>query len=180
MSAERVLPASHPQGGGRSGAIIALLIVAIGIAVVAFGAGWLLGSRHILYSLKSPSGDAIALVMRSGCEDGFCESLWLGPTERNARRVEVLAADSETSDDIAWTPDGGRVGFLVNGYQLRVFDAHTGRNLGAVNLLEPDGYPSSRIARGVTFSNNGAAVTFDDCPRDHSGCKPGMVAVKTP
>lgn len=134
----------------------------------------------MLYTEKSPSGDAVALVMRSGCEDGFCESLWIGPSEQKASRVETLAANSETSDDIAWTPDGGRVGFLVNGYQLRVFDAHTGKNLGAVNLIEPDGYPSSRVARGVTFSSNGAAVTFDDCPRDHSGCKPGMLALKTP
>ena len=37
---------------------------------------------------------------------------------------------------------------------------------------------ASRVARGVTFSANGAAVTFDDCPRGHSGCKPAMVAVK--
>lgn len=117
--------------------------------------------------------------MDSVCEDGSCQSLWVGPTEQKAKRVEELAANSETCDDIAWTPDGGRVGFLVNGYQLRVFDAHTGKNLGAVNLIEPDASPSSRIARGVTFSSNGAAVTFDDCPRDHSGCKPGMVALKT-
>ena len=68
--------------------------------------------------------------------------------------------------------------FLVNGYQLRLFDAHTGRALGAVSLIQPDGYPTSRLARGVTFSSNGAAVTFDDCPRDHSGCKPSVVALK--
>ena len=171
------MPARHPQGRG-SGGFIALIILAIGLCVVSFGAGWLLGTRHLLYMEKSPSGDAVALVMESGCEEGSCESLWIGPTEQNAKRVEVLDANSETADDIAWTPDGGRVGFVVNGYQLRVFDAHTGKNLGAVNLIEPDGSPSSRIARGVTFSSNGAAVTFDDCPRDHSGCKPGMIALK--
>ena len=38
--------------------------------------------------------------------------------------------------------------------------------------------PSSRLARGVTFSQNGAAVTFDDCPRGRSGCKPGLAAVR--
>jgi hypothetical protein len=92
--------------------------------------------------------------------------------------VETLKGDAETADQIAWTPDGGRVGFLVNGYQLRIFDARTGANLGAVNLIEPDGSPPSRIVRGVTFSNNGAAVTFDECPRTHSGCKPGLVAIK--
>ena len=32
-----------------------------------------------------------------------------------------------------------RVGFIVNGYQLRLFDAGTGASLGAVTLIEPDG-----------------------------------------
>jgi hypothetical protein len=59
-----------------------------------------------------------------------------------------------------------------------LFDARSGANLGALSLIEPDGFPSSRIARGVTFSANGAAVTFDDCPRYQSGCKPAFVAIR--
>jgi hypothetical protein len=47
-----------------------------------------------------------------------------------------------------------------------------------VSLIDPDGFPPSRIARGITFSDNGAAVTFDDCPRGHSGCKPALLALK--
>ena len=92
--------------------------------------------------------------------------------------VESLTGPDEEASEIAWTPDSGRVAFLVNGYQLRVFDAHTGNNLGATSLVQPDGTPPSRIARGVTFSSNGAAVTFDDCPREHSGCRAGFAAIK--
>ena len=95
-----------------------------------------------------------------------------------ARVVQTLNTESEEATEMAWTPDGGRVGFLVNGYQLRVLAAHTGQNLGAVSLIEPDRSPSTRVARGVTFSNNGAAVTFDDCPRVHSGCRPGVLALR--
>jgi hypothetical protein len=29
----------------------------------------------------------------------------------------------------------------------------------------------------VTFSENGKAVTFDDCPRNRSGCRAGVVGV---
>jgi hypothetical protein len=97
---------------------------------------------------------------------------------QQARMVEVLSGPAEQAGEIAWTQDGARVAFIVNGYQLRLFDARTGGNLGAVTLIEPDGSPSSRIARGVTFSNTGAAVTFDDCPRYSSGCKPAFVAIK--
>jgi hypothetical protein len=107
-------------------------------------------------------------------------SLWVGPTERSAKKVQTLGRDSEWCEEIVWTPDGGRVGFLINGYQLRIFDAHTGARIGAVNLIEPDKAPSSRVARGVTFSTNGAAVTFDDCPREHSGCRSALIAIPRP
>mgnify|MGYP003694804703 CR=1 FL=1 len=89
------------------------------------------------------------------------------------------AGPAEQAGEIAWTPDGGRVAFIVNGYQLRLFDApHRRATSAPMSLIEPDGFPSSRIARGVTFSANGAAVTFDDCRARHSGCKPAFVAIK--
>lgn len=126
----------------------------------------------------SPTRGGVAYVLDTPCLNGPCQSLWIGPSLDEAHRVETLSGDSEWCEEVAWTADGGRVGFLINGYQLRVFDAQTGANLGAVNLIEPDGTPSSRVARGVTFSTNAAAVTFDDCPRSHSGCRPGLVALK--
>jgi len=128
----------------------------------------------------APSRDAVAYIFEARCASGACQSLMVGSSRASARTVEALKGDSERADQIVWTADGGRVGFVVNGYQLRVFDARTGANLGAVALIEPDGSPSSRIVRGVTFSSNGAAVTFDDCPRAHSGCRPGLVALKLP
>jgi hypothetical protein len=131
-------------------------------------------------TLASPSRDGVAFVVEGRCAAGRCQSLNIGPTLRAGRAVETLSGDAEYADEIVWTPDGGRVAFLINGYQLRIFDGRTGKNLGAVNLIEPDRSPSSRLARGVTFSSNGAAVTFDDCPRAQSGCRPGLVAIKGP
>jgi hypothetical protein len=179
MSTEGNLPASS-RGGQRAGLIVAGAIVAFVVAAAAFAAGWLMGGRRTVVSLSSPSRDGIAFVYEGRCANGTCQSLLVGPNSGRARAVETLNGDAERADQIAWTPDGGRVAFLVNGYQLRVFDAHTGANLGAVSLIDPDGSPSSRIARGVTFSSNGAAVTFDDCPRAHSGCRPGLMALKLP
>jgi hypothetical protein len=176
MSAEGNLPAAaRGQLGGKA---IALAIAAFALAALGFSAGWLVGARRTVVAATAPSRDAVAYVYEGRCSAGRCQALYVGPTMGDARRVETLNGGSETADQIAWTPDGGRVGFLVNGYQLRVFDARTGANLGAVSLIEPDASPPSRIARGVTFSSNGAAVTFDDCPRTHSGCRPGLVALK--
>lgn len=179
MSAERNVSAG-PTGARRSGAgtIVALAMAAAVVAAAGFAAGWLLASRRIVVAAKSPAGDAVAFVLEGRCAAGLCQTLRIGPSASAAHVVESLSGPDEQATEIAWAPDGGRVGFLVNGYQLRVFDAHTGKNLGAMTIVQPDGSPPSRIARGVTFSTNGAAITFDDCPRDHSGCKAGFAAIK--
>lgn len=176
MSAEGNLPSA--RAGQKAGKAIALAIAAFAVAAIAFSAGWFVGGRRTVLSSTAPSRDTVASIFEGRCAAGICQSLMVGPTPRDSRVVETLKADAERANEIAWTPDGGRVGFLVNGYQLRVFDAHTGANLGAVSLIEPDRSPSTRIARGVTFSTNGAAVTFDDCPRVHSGCRPGLIGLK--
>jgi hypothetical protein len=176
MSAQGNLPAPRPQG--RGGAAIAILIVVFVAGAIAFAGGWMLGGRRTVLSVPSPARDAVAFVFEARCATGLCQSLWIGKDMKHAKMAEMLAGPSEQAGEIAWTADASRVAFIINGYQLRLFDAATGANLGALSLIEPDGAPSSRVARGVTFSANAAAVTFDDCPRSHSGCKPAMVAVR--
>jgi hypothetical protein len=175
MSAEGNLPPA--RSSQRAGVAVASAIFAFVVGAAAFAAGWMLGARQVLVARSSPGGDAVAYIAEARCARGRCQSLWVGPRMSDAHRVQVLTPD-EKADEVVWTLDAGRVGFLINGYQLRMFDARTGGALGAVALIDPDGFPSSRIARGVTFSTNGTTVTFDDCPRDHSGCKPAFVALK--
>jgi hypothetical protein len=177
MSAEGNLPAASARGR-RAGAVVAALIAAFVVAIAGFAAGLFLGGRRAVTVLESPSRDAVAFVLEGRCAAGRCQTLWVGPDTKRAKLVQALSSPAEEAGEIAWTPDGARVGFLINGYQLRVFDARSGAALGAVAVLDPDGFPSSRIVRGVTFSGNGNAITYDDCPRSHSGCKPGMLAIK--
>jgi hypothetical protein len=137
----------------------------------------MMGARRTLFTAASPDGQLVASVTEARCAQVRCQALRIGGRRGSSTIVEALTGDEEVTE-VAWTPDSSRVAFVVNGYQLRLFDARTGHNLGAVSLVDPDGFPPSRIARGVTFSSNGAAVTFDDCPREHSGCRPGLLAVK--
>jgi hypothetical protein len=177
MSVEGNLPA-RPSRGRRAGAAIAALFAAFVVAVAGFAGGFYLGARRAVSVLESPSRDAVAFVLEGRCAAGRCQSLWVGPDTKRARMVQSLSGPSEEGGEIVWTQDGSRVGFVINGYQLRVFDARSGASLGAVAIIDPDGFPSSRVARGVTFSANGHAITYDDCPRYHSGCKPGLLAIK--
>jgi len=129
-------------------------------------------------SVKATEAQRVAFVREMPCGDKACQTLWLGRAREDAVQVAELKPGSERCEEVTVAKDGFRIGFLINGYQFRIFDGDTRRQINQVNLLEPDRTPTSRIARGVTFSTNGAAVTFDDCPRDHSGCKSGLVAVR--
>jgi len=177
MSAQGNLP-SQPARRNRVGAAIAAFFAAFVVGVIGFAGGFYLGSRRAVNVVPSPAKNAVAYILEGRCAQGRCQSLWIGPDTKRARMVQALGGPSEEADEIAWTPDGSKVAFIVNGYQLRMFEAASGKPLGALAIIDPDGFPSSRVARGVTFSSNGAAITYDDCPRDHSGCKPAMLAIK--
>lgn len=124
-----------------------------------------------------PDRQRVALIRERPCDGGRCQTLFLGGTSADA--VEILQlGGGEKVEEIAFSEDGSLVGFLVNGYQLRVFESETRKPRATVDLLKPERIPSTRIARGITFSANGAAVTYDDCPRRTSGCKSGLSAVR--
>jgi hypothetical protein len=154
-------------------------IVVIGAAA----AGYLLGRsaadrvREVM-SAAPPAAPRIAFVREEPCDGGQCQTLWIGTAREDAEQVAALRPQGERVEAIAWAQDGYRMGFLINGYQLRVFDAESRKPVAEVNLIEPSGDPTTRIARGITFSQNGAAVTFDDCPRHTSGCKSGLAAIR--
>jgi len=158
----------------------AVVYALLAAAALAAAAAIVLQRREYTWDVRAataPGAGRIAFVRGHGCDGGPCQSLWIGDSRENATRIVTLAPGREECDEIAWTRDGKRVAFLINGYQLHVYDGQTLAPAGVVKLVEPEGTPSARIARGVTFSENGKAVTFDDCPRSHSGCRSGLVGV---
>ena len=176
MSAERVVsPAARSRAPLKAALLLALALVTI---VFAYSAGRRAGATREVMAASPAEARRIAFVREEPCRGGWCQTLWVGKAREDAMKVASLAPQTERCEELAWAADGYRLGFVINGYELRVFDADTRKEVGKVNLFEPDGRPSSHVARGVTFSQNGAAVTFDDCPRWHSGCKSSMAAVR--
>ena len=176
MSAQRTVPPSRATSARLRGA--ALVVITLAVVAAAYLAGKRTGAVQDVLSASPAEARRLAFIRKEPCTGGWCETIWMGKTKDDAVQVASLAAETEHCDEIAWARDGFRVGFVINGYQLRIFDAETRKQVGQVNLIDPDGTPSSRIVRGVTFSQNGAAVTFDDCPRGRSGCKSGLAAVR--
>jgi hypothetical protein len=177
MSAERIVPAAR-----SSTRLIGTLIALAGVGILAAAGGYTVGLRSaeerlIVMSAEPPGLSRVAFTRRTRCEGEPCETLWIGHTRGDAVKVAQLGP-ADSVEEITWSADGYLVGFVVNGYQLRVFDPETLKPRTQVDLLEPDRRPTARIARGVTFSTNGAAVTFDDCPRYTSGCRSGLKAVR--
>ena len=163
MSAERALQAARA-------AVAVAVLTAAACSRDADGS-------YVALTSAAPAGGGRAEVRVDRCGGGWCEGLWVAAADDPAVRVTVLSK-GDRCDEIAWTKDGKRVAFLVNGHQLWLFDVAGRSPAGRVNLVEADAQPTTRIARGVTFSDNNAAITFDDCPRGRSGCKPGMIAIR--
>ena len=174
MSTQRAVPSS-----GSKGALIALVA---GVALGAAGVG-LLGPRlglpspvHRAARAASPDGSRIALAFERPCGGTLCGELRAGAAADETAATTFDTYQDSSCDEIVWTPDGTRVGFLMTGQQLVLYDGKTLKHVGNVRLLTQEA-ASTRLARGVTFSENGKAVTFDDCPRNRSGCRAGVVGI---
>jgi len=154
---------------------ILLFVVLLAVAAVAFALGRRFSEREML-STAAPGGALVASVTERSCLDGRCQVLWVGAPGQSPTKIVTLNA-GQTCDEIAWTSDGTRVAFLVDGYQLRLYSGASAVPNGQITLIVPDAQPTTRIARGITFSENGRAITFDDCPRNRSGCRSGLTAV---
>jgi hypothetical protein len=178
MSAQRSVPPAR-----SSRALIAALVAG---AALGAGATLLVGGaaprsvalRRTTAQVASPDRSRIAWSVESRCADreGWCTALYVGSSIAAGAQVAEYQDPLATCDEIVWTPDGTRVGFVIRGHQLRLFEPQSGKELGTVRLVT-DEAAQTRRARGVTFSENGRAVTFDDCPRTQSGCRAAVAGV---
>ena len=176
MSVQRAVPSTNPPR--TTFRLIAALL--LGVAVGA-SAALLITARATDASRRretaraqSPDRSRVALARESRCGEGICLELLVGPSA-DASTV-VGSPGTRTCNEVVWTPDGSRVAFVLDGSELMIYDAQTLKLAGMVRLMTAEA-AQTRLARGVTFSENGRAATFDDCPRAHSGCRAGVVGI---
>ena len=176
MSAQRALSsAATPRSTGR---LIAALL--LGIALGASGALLVtarttdVSRRRVAARALSPDKSRAAVAIEVRCPEGTCQELRLGASEDSSNTVTVLS--NRSCSEIVWTPDGTRVAFVIDGSEMSIYLAESAKLAGTVRLLTAEAL-QTRMARGITFSENGRAATFDDCPRTHSGCRAGFVGV---
>lgn len=176
MSAQRALsPTAQPRTTLR-------LIAALLLGVALGAAGALLVTARTTDATRrretaralSPDKTRVAVAREVPCPEGTCQELRLGASDDASTIVAVLT--NRSCSEIAWTQDGTRVAFVLDATEMSIYDAQTSRLAGTVRLLATEA-ALTRLARGITFSENGRAATFDDCPRAHSGCRAGVVGV---
>jgi hypothetical protein len=151
--------------GAALGAAVALLVTARATDA---------SRRRETARALSPDRSRVAAARETRCGEGICLELTLGATDESA--ATVASPGSRSCTEITWTPDGSRVAYIIDGSEMTIYDARTGKLAGMVRLLTAEA-AQTRLARGITFSENGRAATFDDCPRSHSGCRAGVVGV---
>ena len=139
----------------------------------AFVAGRTFATRQTVFA-ASPDGTRAAWAADRRCWSGRCESLWIAAGRGAGRKVATLEGAGRCHE-IVWTKDGERVAFLIDGAQLHFYDPSSLAPAGRITLLE-QAAASHSVVRGVTFSENGRAITYDECPRGRSGCRAGLAA----
>jgi hypothetical protein len=173
MSSEGLVPPASPTT-----AVVAVNARQVACLAVLMIAGCADRDAYIVAPRVAPDAGGVAQVRLAPCGSEHCQTLWVGKTPDTTTQLATLQPAAERAEEIVWSRDGKRVGFLINGYQIRLYDAQSHAPAGQINLVPADTTPTTRIARGVTFSDNGAALTFDDCPRDTSGCRPELVGIR--
>ena len=144
MSAQGALPSSDARSR-----VVTLAHVA-GIAL----AGTLLSScrsgsePYLVQSRTAPTANRTAAVKLTRCEAGWCESLWAGPTPDTMKLVATLPPSAERCTEIVWTRDAARVGFVINGQQLRLYDSATYAPAGLLDLVPHDADPIHGLPAG--------------------------------
>ena len=153
-------------------AFVVLLPIA---AVAGFAAGRASTETGLVAEAWSPDGRTYVGVERK-FSFGPGDRRLVIATGDQTTELRQLAADA-AEGDIVWAPDGSLAGVVIGGMTLAVIDPEGARILYELPLLEQrDG---SRLARGVGFSANALAITFDDCPRHGAGCHPRFMALPT-
>jgi hypothetical protein len=152
--------------------LLAALALFAWTAMIASAAAFY-GRHQVVRRVASPDGGRIAEVRSRWSIDPPAQSLWLRTGGQEPRRIASLGGDTDWCDQILWSPDGSRVGFLIRGVRLDVYDAASGARAASLPLIEPDGYPGSREARFVRFLDDGR-VQFQDCGRKDGRCGPPL------
>lgn len=158
-----------------SNRILAFVVLLPVAGLIGFAAGRATADVGTAAEAWSPDG-----ASRLSVEQSFS----IGPPRRTVRveaggeRVDVRALEpADDVDALLWSPDGVLAGVVIGGATLAVIDPAARRVIYELPLLEQrDG---SRMARGVGFSANAMAITFDDCPRRGAGCRPRFMALPT-
>lgn len=158
-----------------SNRVLACVVLLPIAALLGFAAGRATAGIGTVAEAWSPDGASRVRIERAFSTGPRKQAVWIasGGEDVEVRRL----APGEEPGDLLWSPDGSLAGVVVDGAALVVVDPHARRVLYELPLLEQrDG---SRMARGLGFSSNAMAITFDDCPKRGAGCRARFMALPT-
>lgn len=104
----------------------------------------------------APDGQTRAFVRQHLNSDPPDDHLYIARPGERAREVMALAPDQDSCRAIVWSPDSRKVGFLINGRQLALYDARS-FDLEAMLILNIE---DTQEVRAVSISPAGT-ISFD-------------------
>lgn len=122
--------------------------------------------------LASPDGQWFARVALAPSLNPPAPRLELGRGETSPAKLlkRLVPGGREGCEEIAWSADSSRVGYLVNHKDLLLYSVPDGRSLGRFSLVSPRDRRDGREARWVDLSADGSSASFQLCSHDQARC----------
>ena len=115
-------------------------------------------------NVRAPDGSVAAIVLSHPSIDPPRQSLGLRAAGGEVRVLRRLAEDQDWCRQAYWSGDSSTVVFLVQDAHMLAY-SRSGELLADRWLVEPRGYPTTKVARQFALSPDGTTATYRACTR---------------
>jgi hypothetical protein len=142
--------------------------------IAIFGLGEIIGlglaQKRIECRYESHDGRWLALVRSHFTLTPPRQSFWIRDLRTaEETRLADLHREDGACNGIVWSPESDRVGFLVEGAVLMLYDPADPSSLRRLELLAPGERGEGLAARGLVFLPARSSVRYDVCRIDRAG-----------
>ncbi len=129
----------------------------------------MISQTRLVLKRASPDGAWIAAVHSYPEFDPPNQRISLRREDGPTRMVRQLGHDTQWCDQIAWSGNGSRVGFVINDSYLYPYSIPGAEYLGRLRLL-PEADLGRLVARRVVLSSDGTSASYEVCVENRALC----------
>lgn len=156
---------AHQRLGLWLGSVALFFLCSVAVLV----GSCMISQTRLVLKRASPDGAWIAAVRSYPEFDPPNQRISLRREDGPTQMVRQLGHDTQWCDQIAWSGNGSRVGFVINDSFLYLYSIPGADDLGRVRLL-PEADLGRLVARRVVLSSDGTSASYKVCVENRALC----------